>query len=99
MYDKGQVRREIDIYHGNFDITIDKGEKFSFESTSLIPENEEDYKSLFDIDTMGTYCKALGFDLFQDNHGQTFVILTKKSSILTLKQSIIKSKKPWWKFW
>lgn len=73
MYDKGNLRREIEIYYGELDNIIDKGEKFPFEKSSLVPLNDDDYENLFDRDTLEQYCKELGFDLFSDVH-QTFII-------------------------
>ena len=99
MYENGVLRREIDIYHGDFEITTDIGEKFSFEKKSLIPENEEDYDNLFDIDSIAEYCSALGFDLFHDRSQESFFVLRKETSHKTLKQITSLSNKPWWKFW
>jgi len=93
MYDNGCLRREIEVYHGDFDNIIDKGEKFLFERSSLIPVNDEDYEYLFDRDTLEHYCKELGFDLFYDEPPEHYYILKKNSLGKTIKDHLASYKK------
>jgi len=101
MCDKGNMRREIEIYHGDFNNIIDKGEKFSFEKPSLIPANDEDYEDLFDRDTLEQYCKEFGFDLFFDEPQDYYYILKNQKLGKTINEyaTSYKKTKPWWKFW
>ena len=101
MYDKGNLRREIEIYHGDFDNAIDIGEKFSFEKPSLIPQSDEDYQNLFDRDSLEQYCKKFGFDLFYDVQPDFYLILRNRKIGKTLKEyaASYSKTKPWWKFW
>lgn len=101
LYEKGVLRREIEIYHGDFDHIIDKGEKFSFEASSLVPVNDDDYKNLFDRDTLERYCKEFGFDLFSEAEPEFYFILKAKKLGRTIKEYADQylNPKPWWKFW
>ena len=92
---------EIEIYHGDFDNIIDKGEKFSFEKPSLIPACDEDYENLFDRDTLEQYCKEFGFDLFYDEPPDYYYILKNQKLGKTINEyaASYKKTKPWWKFW
>jgi len=101
MYDKGILRREIEIYRGDFDNTIDIGEKFSFEKPPLIPQSDEDYQNLFDRDSLEQYCKEFGFDLFYDVQPDFYFILRNRKIGKTLKKyaTSYSKTKPWWKFW
>lgn len=101
MYDKGTMRREIEIYHGDFDNITDKGDKFSFEKSSLVPANDEDYKNLFDRDTLEQYCKEFAFDLFYDEPPEYYYILRNQKLGKTLNEyaTSFKKTRPWWKFW
>ena len=101
MYDKGNMRREIEIYHGDFDNIIDIGEKFPFEKPSLVPANDEDYKHLFDRDTLELYCQEFGFDLFYDEPPDNYYILKNQNSSKTLNRHVgfYEKTKPWWKIW
>jgi hypothetical protein len=99
MYDKGTLRREIEIYYGELDNIIDKGEKFAFEKSSLVPLNDDDYENLFNRDTLEQYCKELGFDLFNDVQPEFYYILKNKKLHKTLSEILASKKKPWWKFW
>jgi hypothetical protein len=102
MYDNGSLRREIEIYYGDLENAIDRGDKFAFENKTLVPEDDDDYENLFDLDTLNEYCIELGFALFDeevDNYEafEEYLILKSKRIGKTI-TDLIKGK-PWWKFW
>ena len=101
VYERGLLRREIEIYYGDLDNTTDKGEKFSFEKPSLIPASDEDYENIFDRDTLEQYCKAFGFDLFYQDEYDSYYILRKKVLGKTIREyaASYNKPKPWWRFW
>ena len=101
IYEKGNMRREIEIYHGDFDNIIDEGTKFPFEKPSLVPINDEDYEDLFDNDTLEQYCKEFGFDLFYDEPPEYYYILRNQKIGRTISDYVSshKKEKPWWKLW
>lgn len=101
MYEKGLLRREIEVYHGDMENLTDRGEKFRFERTSLVPVSDEDYENLFDRDTLEAYCKEIGFDLFSEVEPEFYYILRRPELGKTIKEyaATFTPKKPWWKFW
>ena len=86
MYEQGNLRREIEVYHGDAENAIDIGAKFAFEKQFIIPTSEEDFVNLFDRDTLEAYCNELGFDPFTDAGPEKYYILKKQQ-------------KPWWRPW
>lgn len=100
MYENGVFRREIDIYHGDLDNIIDKGEKFAFEKDSLIGSGE-DFENVFDRDMLEFYCKELGFNLVDNNSNSLYFIMKKIKAGKTINDFInsYTRSKPWWKFW
>ena len=105
-YEKGVFRREIEVYHGDYDQTIDKGAKYPFENPNLVPQedDDEDFEP-FDIDTLEAYCRQFGFELMEDDREKQYIILKKKIIGYTIKDSMkyrrrpVGNGKPWWKFW
>ncbi|MFL9483385.1 hypothetical protein ACI6Q2_11455 [Chitinophagaceae bacterium LWZ2-11] len=99
VYESGELKREIEVYHGDLENVIDKGDRLWFEKESLVPLHEEDYDNLFDIDTIEQYCKEFGFQLFPEVQPKCYLILRKKHLGMTMERCIASYKKPWWKFW
>jgi hypothetical protein len=101
MYDKGFLRREIEIYYGDLENTTDKGEKFSFEKPCLIPQSDDDYKNIFDRETLEQYCQEFGFDLFFEDEFDSYYILRSKRLGKTIREyaASYSNPKPWWRFW
>ncbi len=100
-YDQGVLKREINVFHGDYDLTVDKGSKFHFEK-DLIPADEDDYEDIFDMDALEIYCREFGFELLYDpSASSNYSILRKKNSGATVKEYVAKytTSKPWWKFW
>lgn len=102
VYEKGVLRRNIEIYHGDYDQSIDEGNKFPFEKASLIPQ-DDDWENFdaFDIDTIQAYCKQFGFDIFNESEPGHYIILKKKDIGDTIQKYMRRGarSKPWWKFW
>lgn len=101
LYERGVLRREIEIYYGDLNNAIDKGEHFSFEKPSLIPVDDEDYENIFDMDSIERYCKEFGFDLFSEHEPDFYIILKHRKIGKTVRNYVSShlTKKPWWKFW
>lgn len=101
IYDKGKLRRRIEVYYGDLDSVVDLGEKFIFEKEFLVLQNDEDYENIFGRDDIEEYCRNLGIELFAKNGQAKFYIFRRKKIGLTLSRWLEKkvTQKPWWQFW
>jgi hypothetical protein len=104
MYDKGQLKREIEVNHGYEEDIVDLGEKLPFEHEVIhqVADDEDDC-IFFDWDTLEYYCKQLGFQFIPDDEGNYFHTLKVDTIGLTMdayhNQRVDNMNRPWWKFW
>lgn len=99
MYEKGKLIREIEVFSGEGEVQIDKGEKFSFEKAPLLSDDSDDSDNFFDMDTLQHYCSQFGLDIskmFEEPQGDYIVL---KRMIDNSKSESATDKKHWWKIW
>ncbi len=90
LFEKGVLRREIEVLASEGEILIDKGSKFPFEKSTLLSDDADDSNGFFDMDTLEVYCMNFGLDI-------NGIFESSKNGYTVLKQS--KQKKVWWKIW
>jgi hypothetical protein len=106
LYEKGALRREIEIMSMDAEVINDKGEKFPFEKEVFFADDSEDF---FDMSSLEEYCTLFGLDINSEPAGH-YIILSKTipETVKEVKdkpsddkpvvgQTSIK--KPWWKPW
>lgn len=101
MFEKGELRREIEVARDEPEDCVSIGETFPFE-TSVLPVNENEASEvLFDIDHLEEFGKALGFDIrYNAPAGEQYYLLKHPDIAAGDKGPVgIVARKPWWKFW
>jgi len=96
LYEGGNIRREIEVM--NSEVSLDKGQKFSFEKEPLLNDNFEDPENSFDIDSLEEYCKEFDLDLNFECDQYTILTITTNEPA-NEDEDKDANKKAWWKLW
>lgn len=92
LYEFGEKKRELEYCYSEDFEPVNVGTPFPFEQTG---EDEE----FFDFDSIDQYSQQLGLLIQRDYREYDWTILHKKTAIKTVRDSVAKLTKPWWKFW
>ena len=76
MFEKGELRREIETNSMDCEVLCDKGEKFTFEKEPLLIFDDPGH--FFDMDTLEDYCRHFDLDITLESSDQ-YLILSKKT--------------------
>lgn len=104
LYDKGEMKRELEYCYSEDYIPTNFGKKFDFEAEE--PGEEIEYNGdstyLFDFDSIERYCSQFGLTIQCEYQDFEWTILKGKSTGKTVAQAVKELhglRKPWWKFW
>lgn len=103
MYEKGNLRREIETCYSTDFEEVNTGEIFHFEGPSpgikVNLDGEESY--IFDFEAMEEYCSHFDLRIYEDYSAHRWTVLKGSNLRMEIKEFIQQhtAKKPWWKFW
>lgn len=105
LHDQGQKIREIEVCYSDDFKPKNFGQRFDFENEQ--PGKKEEYDGeieyYFGFEEIEEYCKQFGLEIQTDYDKVSWTILMsgiKQKTISDfIKTELVKTKKPWWKFW